>query len=460
MKREKELNAKGVGAGLVSAQKERGITLIALVITIIVLLILAGVTIAMVVGDNGILTRARGAKEETVKAEFYEKVETQLATSAIDDVIGDKTEKSLGEILLEMQDSGDIKNYDKDKQEVNIDGNVTVSVVDTVKKVGDGKWLQAGTLITNGDENLIITAGDKINYNPNITSSTSVTLTMAETGHSEDQTISLKADGEADELEWIVIGAENGKLVIAPTASVTSNNIALAGQNGYANVIGVLDKISWEYGKGAGAVSARSIKVEDLNRITLYRPEKSGYGKGELYEYGNEVTFFWNGHTNPSYTLTNGAEDTLINNHNSKFYWYDRGWKESDKPSDTTVTQQAITTLKSIYYSYYPNTLTTSNESSEGEGIDQTSNIYTGLFNNKAYWLGSQYIYTYTGNVDFGVRYVGADENSSVDFIRGHCLFGSNYYMNTYNYGVRPIVYLKSDIQIMKSNDSWTILES
>ena len=124
------------------------------------------------------------------------------------------------------------------------------------------------------------------------------------------------------------------------------------------------------------------------------------------------------------------------------------------------MTQQAITTLKSIYYSYYPNTLTTSNESSEGEGIDQTSNIYTGLFNNKAYWLGSQYIYTYTGNVDFGVRYVGADENSSGDFIRGHCLFGSNYYMNTYNYGVRPIVYLKSDIQIMKSNDSWTILES
>ena len=40
-------------------QKNNGITLIALVITIIVLLILAGVTIATLTGDNGILTRQK-----------------------------------------------------------------------------------------------------------------------------------------------------------------------------------------------------------------------------------------------------------------------------------------------------------------------------------------------------------------------------------------------------------------
>ena len=43
-------------------RKENGITLIALVITIIVLLILAGVTIAMLSGDNGLLTRAQDTK--------------------------------------------------------------------------------------------------------------------------------------------------------------------------------------------------------------------------------------------------------------------------------------------------------------------------------------------------------------------------------------------------------------
>ena len=50
----------------------RGITLIALVITIIVLLILAGVTIAALSGDNGILTRAKEAKEKTELAQKEE----------------------------------------------------------------------------------------------------------------------------------------------------------------------------------------------------------------------------------------------------------------------------------------------------------------------------------------------------------------------------------------------------
>ena len=47
---------------------EKGITLIALVITIIVLLILAGVAISMLSGENGILKQAANAKEKTVEA--------------------------------------------------------------------------------------------------------------------------------------------------------------------------------------------------------------------------------------------------------------------------------------------------------------------------------------------------------------------------------------------------------
>ena len=49
-----------------------GITLIALVITIIVLIILAGITINLLMGDNGILTRAKGAKEEFNKSKMLE----------------------------------------------------------------------------------------------------------------------------------------------------------------------------------------------------------------------------------------------------------------------------------------------------------------------------------------------------------------------------------------------------
>ena len=58
----------------VEKSKNRGITLIALVITIIVLLILAGVSIATLTGQNGILTRATDSKTQTEIAEEKEAI--------------------------------------------------------------------------------------------------------------------------------------------------------------------------------------------------------------------------------------------------------------------------------------------------------------------------------------------------------------------------------------------------
>ena len=55
-------------------RNQKGITLIALVITIIVLLILAGVAISMLSGENGILTQAQQAKSKTEKASTLEQV--------------------------------------------------------------------------------------------------------------------------------------------------------------------------------------------------------------------------------------------------------------------------------------------------------------------------------------------------------------------------------------------------
>ena len=68
-------------------KRNRGITLIALVVTIIVLLILAGVSITMLTGQNGILNRAGKAKEKTEiaqedeneKLQGYEKIINQYA---------------------------------------------------------------------------------------------------------------------------------------------------------------------------------------------------------------------------------------------------------------------------------------------------------------------------------------------------------------------------------------------
>ena len=71
-----------------------GITLIVLVITIIVLLILAGVSIAMLTGQNGILNQASKAKTETEKSNWKEKIDisklavkTEKEDPTMDDII-------------------------------------------------------------------------------------------------------------------------------------------------------------------------------------------------------------------------------------------------------------------------------------------------------------------------------------------------------------------------------------
>ena len=73
-------------------KKERGITLIALIATIIVLLILASVSIAMLIGENGILTQAKRAKEETKEAEIEERIILSVTRAKIlDDELSQST---------------------------------------------------------------------------------------------------------------------------------------------------------------------------------------------------------------------------------------------------------------------------------------------------------------------------------------------------------------------------------
>ena len=63
--------------GSIVRKKQRGITLIALVVTIIVLLIMAGVSVSMLTGQNGILTNAAKAKENTEAASDLEFLQTK-----------------------------------------------------------------------------------------------------------------------------------------------------------------------------------------------------------------------------------------------------------------------------------------------------------------------------------------------------------------------------------------------
>ena len=77
-------------------KKERGITLIALVVTIIVLIILAGISINLVFGNFGVITKAKEAKELQKQAQANE----QVALNELDKKLEDY-DKYLPEITIE-----------------------------------------------------------------------------------------------------------------------------------------------------------------------------------------------------------------------------------------------------------------------------------------------------------------------------------------------------------------------
>ncbi len=87
--------------------KNKGITLISLVITIIILLILAGISIATLTGENGLLTKANTAKTETKKANAEEQVKIAVAGSF--DNEGKLTADKIKEELKKIPNVGEIR---------------------------------------------------------------------------------------------------------------------------------------------------------------------------------------------------------------------------------------------------------------------------------------------------------------------------------------------------------------
>ena len=67
--------------------KEKGITLIALVITIIVLLILAGITISLTIGNQGVITRAQQASKNYKDAEEQEQDELNKFDGEVEEIL-------------------------------------------------------------------------------------------------------------------------------------------------------------------------------------------------------------------------------------------------------------------------------------------------------------------------------------------------------------------------------------
>ena len=80
------------------SKQEKGITLIALVVTIVVLLILAGVSISLVLNNNGVISKSKDARDQYAEAQTNEEKHFNEVTDWIDTKVGDTTGGSVTEI--------------------------------------------------------------------------------------------------------------------------------------------------------------------------------------------------------------------------------------------------------------------------------------------------------------------------------------------------------------------------
>ena len=117
----KNLNVKG--------SYNKGITLIALVITIIILLILAGISIAMLTGDNEVLTKASDSKTQTEITEIIERARVDILGVQAEDNDGKITETELNDVLVKYDKDGEIRE-DKEEKYIITENDYEIKVSD------------------------------------------------------------------------------------------------------------------------------------------------------------------------------------------------------------------------------------------------------------------------------------------------------------------------------------------
>ena len=206
-------------------RKDKGITLIALVVTIIVLLILAGISISMLTGQNGILNRATTAKTQTEISQVDEMVKFS-AMDALANGNGKITEVLLTEALNKNLGSG---NY-------TLTGNETYgwTIVANEKKYninGNGSITEKGKEISECTWQEINALAKEIAKDSTITKDTG-TVTKTINGKSYTATVGDKKTVTINEKDYIVriLGfnhdtLENGQTAYGD-ASITTAGIS------------------------------------------------------------------------------------------------------------------------------------------------------------------------------------------------------------------------------------------
>ena len=147
-------------------KRSKGITLIALVVTIIVLLILAGISISMLMGHNGILNRAAESKREHTVAQEREAIAIAYSASMNVDNIGKVTGLELQNELDKIMKNTAVTENDTDLNILFKDTlhRYTISQEGTITKKDDLTPEEANKIVRILSSNMVLTADGTVKY--------------------------------------------------------------------------------------------------------------------------------------------------------------------------------------------------------------------------------------------------------------------------------------------------------
>ena len=254
---------------------KNGITLIALVITIIVLLILAGVTIATLTGDNGILTKAQNAKEKNAQKTVEEQINLAVQASKINEglvIDKDILEQELTNNGIEITKSEN----DELPWTVKKDGYVY-----TISENGEVKEKE-GIAITTGDIEILKGSTEGKKVSAQILSGETGTIKWESTGNitlkakeGNEVTVNVKSNANAGETATVTAKVE-GKTyqdsinvkIVAKVTGVTAEKIEVS--IGDKSKIGKITAVP----ENAESVEVTSYVSQDITKATV--DEKTG----------------------------------------------------------------------------------------------------------------------------------------------------------------------------------------
>ena len=416
-------------------RKESGITLIALVVTIVVLLILAGVSISMLTGENGIITQAIEAQEKTDIADEKERVELAVVAAAGKDGWGEITEDNLAEELtknigkrnedytLTKEGENFLVTYIDSNRSYLVDENGNVTYTGESENPGEGDG--DGETIPDRSE---LKVGDYIDYVPdkNTTGYSTNKLTSTITGSTSNtstitQDKQYARDGEG--MTWQILRIyEDGGLDLI--GSPTSQSVYFSGANGYNNGVTVMNDICKTL-YSRGDIEARSVNYEDLDhwltdagKATRDRYSSSGgVTYGDTHKYTSSTYRYY-----PNlYAQEIGAG---IDTENVKT----TGLEISDEGNATGSTK-ANSSLK-VTQTYWTGVMTSPNY----------GNGYNALKTSGSYWVASRYVNCESDMAVFGLWTVD-------NFLVGGIFMSYNHPMNINDY-IRPVVSLSPSVKI------------